>query len=115
MRDRQKRHDVALLAGLGAGAGLIYFLDPEAGRRLRSIVRHAGGRLRHGGLAGDDAALHDRVRAQLGHFLSHPEAVEVIAEDGLVTLRGPVLAHEVDQLLRAVTDLPGVYDVISDV
>jgi uncharacterized membrane protein len=115
MRDTEQWHDVALFAGLGLGAGLIYLLDPESGRRLRGLAHAAGRRLRQAGLAADDAVLRDHVRGKLGRLVAYPEAIEVVVEDGIVTLRGSIPAHEVDHLLRAVVDLPGVYDVISEV
>ena len=37
MRDNETI--VAFLCGLGAGAALMYFLDPDRGRRRRALVR----------------------------------------------------------------------------
>jgi uncharacterized membrane protein len=133
----------AVLTGFGLGIGLMYFLDPERGRRRRALMkdkfahsmsitadaagatgrdaahRAAGtaawmrGALRRGGPV-DDAVLIARVRAQLGRVVSHPHAIEVSAVDGRVTLRGPVLQAEVNQLLNAVGRVPGVRGVVNE-
>lgn len=55
--------------------------------------------------------LEERVRAQLGRPVTHPRALDVRAEDGCITLSGPILAHEVDELLRRVGKVRGVREV----
>jgi uncharacterized membrane protein len=137
MRDR-----AGVLTGFGAGLGLMYFLDPERGRRRRALVRdqmaHAAtvttdaagtigrdvahrtsgtaatlrGALRRG--PADDEVIAERVRAQLGRVVSHPRVVTVTTADGIVTLRGPILRHEVDRLLRTVGRVAGVREVINE-
>src|SRR5947209_6973026 len=110
-------------AGAGLGAGLMYLLDPQGGRRRRALARdkaasalnkggdavkktsrdlgnrtrglvsQVGSRLRQGeDVQVDDKVLCNRVRSKLGHAISHASALEVTAEDGRVTLAGPVLA-----------------------
>lgn len=131
----------AVLTALGIGAGLMYLLDPERGRRRRALIRdqmahgtNFSGRAmraaRHDvanratGMAArlrgtfsrdavDDAVLVERVRAQLGRWVSHPRAIEVEVRDGVVTLRGPILQAEVPTLLSAVRGVRGVHDVVS--
>lgn len=127
---------------LGLGAALMYYCDPDRGRRRRALVRdqfiHAGRKLRNargvvvrdiaGRSAGlwagatrwlrprvpvSDELLRERVRAQLGRYVSHPHAVAVHVEDGCATLSGPILAAEVAPLLRAVKRVPGVTAVAS--
>ena len=126
----------AMLTGLGMGAALMYFLDPERGRRRRALVRDrlahtantsadamgatgrdvmhraAGAAARVSGTRRrevvDDVVLVERVRAVLGRFVSHPRAIDVDANDGVVTLRGPILQAEVKRLLRAVAGVSGV-------
>ncbi|XYI02661.1 SRPBCC family protein [Sorangium sp. So ce1128] len=126
----------AVAAALGFGAGLMYTLDPDRGARRRSSARdkvvslaHRTGafldksardlRNRSRGVLADtgaslrqeavpDAVLSDRIRAKLGRAVSHPRAIDVEVLDGCVTLRGPVLAHEVDGLLAAVSCVGGV-------
>jgi hypothetical protein len=134
---------VAMLVGIGMGAGLMFFLDPAQGRRRRALVRDKLVRAGHvtrdtaatarrdmanraTGVAArlrrttddrptGDRVLVERVRALLGHVVSHPRAIDVTADDdGVVTLRGQVLEHEFDQLCRAVEGVPGVREVINE-
>ena len=128
-------------AGAGLGAGLMYLLDPQGGRRRRAVARdkaasalnkggdavkktsrdlgnrtkglvaQVGSRLRHEDVQVDDRVLRDRVRSKLGHAISHPSALDVTVEDGRVTLTGPVLALEADRLLDGVRSVKGVRDV----
>jgi len=127
-------------AGAGLGAGLMYLLDPQAGRRRRAVAKDkatsalnkggdtvkrvshhlgnrtkglvaaAGSRLRRSGDV-DDQLLRDRVRSKLGHAISHASVLEVTVENGRVSLAGPVLAVEADRLLDAVRSVHGVRDV----
>jgi uncharacterized membrane protein len=136
-----KRND-RLLEGVLLGAGLMYFLDPDRGRRRRAMVRdqlvHLSHKLEDGmGAAGrdlahrtrgmamearsrvqfgsvDDAVLEGRVRSALGRLVSHPGAVEVtVVHDGRVTLGGAVLADEAENLLAGVEAVQGVREVES--
>jgi uncharacterized membrane protein len=133
----------AVLTGLGLGVGLMYFLDPERGRRRRALARDrlthaarvggdavgatgrdvahrtsgAGARLRrlvNRDSRADDRVLVERVRAQLGRLVSHPHAIRVDASDGIVTLRGAILEAEVPRLLSAVERIRGVRSVTSE-
>jgi len=61
----------------------------------------------------DDAVLIDRVRSKLGRIVSHPGAIEVTAENGNVTLTGPILEGEVDSLLTCVKRIQGVNEVAN--
>jgi uncharacterized membrane protein len=58
-----------------------------------------------------DHTITERVRAAMGRVVSHPRAIEVTARDGRVTLRGPILANEVDDLLACVAGVRGVKSV----
>jgi uncharacterized membrane protein len=124
---------------MGLGAGLMFFLDPQQGRRRRALVRD---QLTHFVSHADDAVgcvardfshqcqgllaegwsqlarwtptdrqLAERVRSRMGRFVSHPSAIEVTAQEGRVTLSGRVLAHELDDLLACVARVPGVRGV----
>jgi osmotically-inducible protein OsmY len=54
-----------------------------------------------------------RVRAQMGHVVSHAGAIDVTARQGRVTLSGSIPAHEVEKLLSAVASVPGVTAVVN--
>lgn len=125
-----------LLGGIGLGVGLMYFLDPQSGRRRCALARDQFVRLSHEGgnaarvvardasnrAAGlwaeakgtatgrtpDDRTLAERVRSQLGRCVSHPRAVAVAAENGTITLSGPILTSEVEGLLSCVRTVSGV-------
>jgi hypothetical protein len=131
---------LALITGIGFGAGLMYILDPAMGRRRRTLVRDKSAHVwkktsdavsatardvsnRAVGLTGklrssfgcqeapSDAVLEDRVRSRIGHHVSHPRAIEVTADAGNVAIRGPVFAAEADRLLSSVAGIPGVKNV----
>jgi uncharacterized membrane protein len=129
----------ALLGAAALGAALTYFLDPargahrrnlirdrlvhfrtraddaigtttrDVGNRVRGLVAEARGRLTRGDA--DDPVIAARVRTVLGRVVSHPGAIEVTAQQGRVTLSGPVLAAEADEVLTAVGAVPGVEHV----
>lgn len=132
----------ALLTGVGLGAALAYLLDPAAGARRRALVRDKAvrgakvtGRAvdaaardltnRTAGVAAatrgrwsdeqvDDDRLLERVRAKLGRVCSHPHAIDVETLDGEVTLRGPILASEVDDVLVMTASVRGVQSVVNE-
>ena len=68
--------------------------------------RHARKLFTHEDVA--DGVLVERVRAELGRFVSHPHAIEVVVEGGHITVSGPILSEEVRPLLRCVRHVPGV-------
>lgn len=130
---------ITFLKGLGLGAGLMYFYDPQLGRRRRKLaadqLRHALSEL---GEAADvacrdacnrlqgcvaeatsslrphdnsDGVVHDRVRSKLGRYVSHPGAIHVSVSEGHVVLTGPILASEVEPLLHCLKSVHGVRSV----
>lgn len=129
----------AWLAAAVVGAGLMYLFDPVSGRRRRALLRDkmgstvrqsrasAGNFTRHTadhlrGLAIEararmtegevpDRTLVERVRSQMGRAIAHPSSTIVEANNGVVTLRGAILAHEVDDLLGTVRSVRGVKEV----
>ncbi|HET6342246.1 MAG TPA: BON domain-containing protein, partial [Gemmatimonadota bacterium] len=133
----------SVLGGLGLGAGLMYLLDPDRGRRRRALVRdqlssrignseaflgktvrdsanrsrglvaRARSRVTPGGRVTDDVLV-ERVRSKLGRYVSHPGAIEVDAHRGRVVLRGQILAGESEDLLSAVASVPGVHHVENE-
>jgi len=137
--DRENK--LALFVGAGLGAALMFMLDPGRGARRRALVRdktakifRRGGRVIHDrtedignrltGTVHEIRArrappptshqLEERVRAELGHRVEHPKSIEVIVDDGFVTLRGNVLRDELEDVLRTVRDVPGVRKVHSE-
>ena len=80
-------------------------------QRLRGMVYQS-----QGGLSEEvpDDILVERVRAQLGRPVSHSGAVDVRAQDGCVILAGPILADEVDDLIRQVSRIDGVRSIRSE-
>src|SRR5437773_1727145 len=109
------------MGAVTAGAGFAYLTDARLGKRRRALVRdaavHSAKVFRKAvDLAARDTAhrlkgffeetkgmwihdhisddvLADRVRTVVGRVSSHPN-VEVIVDDGSVTLLGPVVAQE---------------------
>jgi osmotically-inducible protein OsmY len=61
----------------------------------------------------EDTVLVARVRAQMGHVVSHAGTIDVTAHEGRVTLSGSIPAHEVEKLLSAVASVPGVTAVVN--
>jgi hypothetical protein len=51
------------------------------------------------------------VRAAIQGVCSHPSAIDTSEDGATVTLRGAILRREVDRLLRAVLDVPGVREL----
>jgi uncharacterized membrane protein len=130
---------VAMIVGAGVGAGLMYLYDPQLGRRRRALTRDKFIHLAHriddaievtsrdltnravgvwaemrACLTSEDVSdeiLAERVRSELGGITSHPSALEVNADQGQVTLSGPVLRDEVHRLLKGVAAVRGVRDV----
>lgn len=127
------------LTGLGLGAGLMYFFDPARGRARRARLRDQSVRWANEMQCGVETAVRDlshrasgmvcetmslfsngeapdetveaRVRSALGRVCSHPRAVEVEARDGWVTLSGPVLASEVENIVSAARSTRGARGV----
>ena len=80
--------------------------------RVRSRLADVRARIR--GEVEDDSILAARVRAKLGHFCSHPGAVEVQCHDGRVELKGPILKSEMDWVLRGIASVKGVRGVDNE-
>ena len=138
-RRRQTPGAGLLLAGAGLGATAGFLLDPAQGKRRRHMLGDRAVRSLHvttdasetvgrdvanrmKGIAASatsplrghdnsDQALVARVRTQLGRVASHPSSVFVLAEDGNVTLSGPVPIGEADRIIGAVQSVQGVTSV----
>jgi BON domain len=130
-----------VLTAATAGAGLMYLLDPDGGRRRRALARDRLVRAAHrtgdavdttsrdvtnrargvvaelrGRLAGapvSDEVLRERLRARIGAVVGYAGAIEASVVDGTVTLRGPVRADDSDRLVRRVRSVRGVREVID--
>lgn len=133
---------LAVIGSIGLGAGLMYALDPDRGKRRRALLRdkvdHAINktgdaiqttsrdiRNRAYGIAAgakaffnkedvSDDVLVERVRSKVGRVVSHPHSIEVAAHRGTVTLSGPILEIEVDPLINCVSSVAGVTDVMNN-
>jgi hypothetical protein len=127
------------LCGAICGAGTMYFFDPLLGRRRRALMRDQLDHLAHRLPEDFDAAWRDltnraygtvaergscmtahdnsdevvrqRVRTKAGRFVTHPSSLKVDVTDGCVTLKGPVLASEVQPLIQAVRWVRGVCSI----
>ena len=133
------KNPLTLLSGATLGAALMYFYDPANGARRRALIRdQALSGLADTGNAIEPATedltnrttgllyelrkrlvdedvsnyvLKERVRAEMGRWTSPPGAIAVSAFDGHVSLHGPILQHEVEDLLGAIGRIPGVNEV----
>lgn len=127
---------LAVLAGLGLGAAVMYLLDAGRGARRRHVLadkarsvarmrarnvreatvnarNHAKGMVAEArGRIEDedtpDTILVDRVRSELGHHVEHARAIEVFAEQGTVVLCGVVPPSEIEDAVRTAESVRGV-------
>ena len=132
---------VTLIKATALGLATMYMYDPVQGRRRRALLRDKCVRIRKavqetarvtlrdlknralGTVAEgrtalfedrvrvDDEILKERVRSILGFMVRRPSSVNVEASGGRVTLTGPVLTDEVQQLINGVRSVRGVYDL----
>src|SRR4029434_7967432 len=130
-----------LIKATAFGIAPMYMYDPVLGRRRRALLRDKCVRIRKavtgtarvtlrdvknralGTVAEDraalfedrvkvdDAVLRERVRSILGFVVRNPSSINVEASAGRVTLTGPVLTDEVQQLINGVRSVRGGYDV----
>jgi len=130
------------LGGMAVGAALAMVFDPNSGGRRRALIRDKMSRGAHLTARGADATVRDvrnrargiaaatrarmwsedvddprlleRVRSKLGRACSHPHAVDVEVRDGEVTLRGPILAEEVRDVLDTAASVRGVHSIVNE-
>lgn len=141
LKDQQDKA-ATLLAGIGIGAALMYFMDPQRGNARRAIAqdRAAGAardvaweldvarrdvRNRAQGVAAgvrnrltheevEDEQLVERVRSELGHRADSLHRLDVTANAGTVTLRGSVRGADRDEVRSVVEHVRGVEHVVDE-
>ena len=132
----------SLLSGIAIGAAAALVLDSDRGARRRALMRDrvVGATRKTGeaidttirdfsnrarGIAAetrgwvneepvDSERLRRRIRARLGRVCSHPHAIDVEVDQAQVTLRGPALAAEVQDVMSAAAAVRGVESVINE-
>jgi hypothetical protein len=120
----------------------MYFFDPVAGRRRRSLIRDQLISLNHdlqdfldkgvrdlqnktkglfaevghslAGAPADSDILAERVRSVMGRYVANPHAIEVSVSDGHVVLKGAIRSEEVHPFVRAVQNVRGVIVVENE-
>lgn len=130
-----------VLGALVLGAGAMYYLDPDQGRRRRAQVADRMDSMSHDArdyLAGQrkrtanrvrglmarargrlfseppgDEQLHGRIRSRLGRSVSYPHAIETEVREGHVVLRGAILAGEYNGAMAELWSIPGVVAIDS--
>lgn len=131
--DDSMKNPLGTLGAAAAGALAMYYLDPELGARRRALLAD----LVRSGLPGgsraqprgryarqayhrvtqadpqSDAELRDRIQARLDRMVSHPRAIAVNVDNGVVRLSGRVLAKERDGLLQQVREMAGVQKLVN--
>lgn len=135
----QQDKAATLVAGIGIGAAIMYFLDPQRGNARRSVAQdRAAGTIRdvardlevarrdfrnraqgvtaelRGRLSDEPVSneqLVERVRAELGHHADSIHGLDVHADDGVVTLRGTVSGADTEDVRRVVGGVRGVREI----
>ena len=108
----RRRRAIIRDKALSAGRVLSETIDKrgrDVRQRLQGAAIETGKRVR--GESVPDERLVERVRSAMGRYVRATRAIEVTAHDGVVCLRGPVLATEAAALLAAARKVPGVRDV----
>jgi uncharacterized membrane protein len=127
------------LFGLGLGAGLMYFLDPDSGDRRKAMVRDRLTRMQSKGDEAVETAVNDlrnrlrgvfsngmamvseddlpdqaveaRIRARMGLLARHPGDVMLTVQNGRVVLEGNMLQNEVEGFVSGIQRMKGVREV----
>lgn len=135
------KHFFNLLTALALGAGAMYYLDPQQGRRRRALVgdkvdsishdtrdylegrrKRMGDRVqgmfarvrsRFSKAVPSDQQLYGHVRSCLGRAVSYPHAVETDVRQGRVLLKGDILEDEFNSLMAEIWAIRGVKAIDS--
>ena len=103
-----------LLLGLAIGAAVTYFAEPRRGA-WRGVGAKGTGLFtatrRRWRNENADRRVVERVRAKLDQTSARAQSIHVTSTDGIVTLRGPILSTEVDDVMAAVWSVRGVLAV----
>lgn len=140
----QEREVAAMAVGLGVGAGVMYLFDPDRGTRRRHMLcDQAQSKLHHAEKAVERTAedlahravgvvaetkahlqpekpipaqkLLGRVRTELGRLVGRPKGIQVlVADGGVVTLRGSVAPGDIPHLVEGVGKVLGVHRVVNE-
>lgn len=130
---------LSFICAASTGASLMYFFDPDRGKRRRVMLRNKAKHLnrvatettgkvgrdlrnRAAGVVSEakslfrteeitDDVLEARIRSKLGRVVSHPHAVEAKAVEGRVILSGKIVSDEVHPLLDSVAEIRGVKNI----
>jgi hypothetical protein len=133
----------SLLEGLALGAGLMYLMDPQSGRRRqamakdqlqkqmkskqaaigvmqrdfmnrsRGMVTQFKAARTKGDIAADEIVC-ARIRSAMGRCCSHPKSVHCEVHNGEVTLTGQILTTEVQPVVQCVKSTRGVTKVVNN-
>ncbi len=130
------RETSAVLLGAGIGAGVMFFLDPIAGKRRRAWAKDKATGITNDTLVVIDRASRDllnrgqglvaetanffkadeatddkivaRVRTRLGRLVEKPDDIKVEAHEGNITFTGSVGSQELAGLMAGVAKIRGV-------
>ena len=138
------KHPLSFIGGFAAGLLAMYYLDARSGGQRRALVRdkvvatghdmadyaehhakrivdHVKGMVATGRVdrttssePQSDEQLRERIRAQMGRWVSHPGAVHVEVEQGRVRLTGHVLHGEASYLVENVRAMAGVGELHNE-
>jgi uncharacterized membrane protein len=132
---------LTLIGAACAGAGFMYLIDPISRRRRLAQIRDKAIHLSNVGTNAVDALsadfphrmqgllvslnsaaeptpvdndiLVERARSKIGRLVRHPGSIEVAADQGQLTLRGPILADEVQHLINGLAGVRGVRGIVN--
>lgn len=86
-------------------------------QRTRGLAVRSGSRIRSSVIKPDtsDPVIIAHARAILGHSVSHPRSVEILANNGQLIVSGELNRAEASRLFRRLRKIPGVMDIESRV